>query len=80
VIIEVKYKGKLKHIPKVIRKANSFRINYPKYTNHKIYLAFAALSFEEKDDVERRINKRGIAIVKQEGNAVVIIDDKLKAF
>jgi DNA-binding transcriptional MerR regulator len=79
-IIEVKYKGKLKHISKVIDKADSFRINYPKYVNHQIYLAFAAMSFDEDDYVEEKIKKKGIAVVKQMGDVVVINDKNMTAF
>jgi hypothetical protein len=77
-IIEVKYKGKPEHISEVLKKADSFRVNYPRYVNHQIYLAFAAMSFE--DDVENTCHRIGIAIVKQIGNAVVIVDDKLAVF
>jgi hypothetical protein len=70
----------IKHISKVIKKAQSFRINFPKYVNHKIYLAFAVMSFEEEDNVEQRIRKRGIAVVKQMGGMVVINDSNLKTY
>jgi uncharacterized protein YukE len=77
-IIEVKYKGKSEFIPKVIKKAETFRINYPYFANYKIYLALAAMSFE--DGVEDKCKKEGIAIIKQAGDKVVINDDNLTIY
>jgi hypothetical protein len=77
-IIEVKYKGKLEYISKVLKKAETFRLNYPYYANHQIYLALASMSFE--DEVEDKCIKEGIAVVKQIGDTVVINDKNLTAF
>ena len=43
-IIEVKYRARKDDIPKALKKAKTFRINFPEYRNHKIYLALAALT------------------------------------
>jgi hypothetical protein len=77
-IIEVKYKGRLDDIPQIINKAHSFRVNYPKYRNHQVFLALAALIFNQR--IEDECKKQGIAIVKQVGDTVVIYDENLKAF
>jgi hypothetical protein len=77
-IVEVKYKACLEHIPKVIKKAETFRENYPKYSNHKIYLAMAALSFE--DEVENKCETEGIAVIKQLGEGAVYNYKNLKIF
>jgi hypothetical protein len=77
-IIEVKYKGESENIPTVIKKAQTFRINFPKYANHQIYLALAAMSFDK--GVENKCKQNGIAIVKQVGDAVVIYDENLTAY
>jgi hypothetical protein len=77
-IVEVKYKACIEHIPKVVKKAETFRINYPQYSNHQIYLAIAALSFE--DEVEEKCKSEGIAIIKQVGDAAVFNYDNMKIF
>jgi hypothetical protein len=77
-IVEVKYKGRLEDIPKIIKKAETFRINYPQYKNHQIYLAFATMIFNKR--IEDECIKEGIAIVKQVGDTVVVNDEYLKTF
>jgi hypothetical protein len=77
-IVEVKYKACIEHIPKVIKKAETFRVNYPRYANHQIYLAIAAMSFE--DEVEDKCHNEGIAIIKQVGDAAVFNYNNLKIF
>jgi len=77
-IVEVKYKARLEDIPRIINKANTFRTNYPKYANHRIYLALAAMIFDKP--IEDECIKQGIAIVKQVGETVIIKDENLKVF
>ena len=77
-IIEVKYKGRLDDIPKIISKAQTFRVNYPKYQNHHVYLALATMIFNQR--LEDECKKKGIAIVKQVGDTVVMNEDNLKVY
>ena len=77
-IIEVKFKAQIEHIDKVLKKAETFKILSPHYKDYKIYLGLAAMSF--KEDVEKRCKDEGIAIIKQERDAVIIIDEHLKTF
>ena len=77
-IIEVKYKGRIDDIPDIINKAHTFRVNYPKYQNHRVYLALATMMFNQR--LEDECIKQGIAIVKQVGDKVIIADEHLKAF
>ncbi|MDR2585752.1 MAG: hypothetical protein LBC84_05995, partial [Prevotellaceae bacterium] len=77
-IVEVKYKGRLDNLPQVIKKAQTFRLNFPKYKNHQIYLALAAMVFTQR--VEDECRRQGVAIIKQQGDSVVINDKYLKAF
>jgi len=77
-IVEVKYKARETDIPKVLRKAETFRENFPKYQHHKIYLALASMSFYP--EVEEACISAGIAIIKQVGETVVICDEHLKVF
>jgi hypothetical protein len=77
-IIEVKFKAHENDIPKVLKKAQTFRVNFPEYENHQVYLGLATLSFY--DELENACKDAGIAIIKQVGDTVVIADEHLKVF
>jgi len=77
-IIEVKYKAHDTDIHKVLNKAHTFRINFPKYQNHQCYLGLASMAFYPQ--LEKECIERGIAIIKQVGDVVVIKDEHLKAY
>ena len=77
-IVEVKYKARNDDIEQALKKVVTFRINFPEYNNHKLYLAIAALSIDER--LERECHKQGIAVIKQIGDKVVVYDKNLKAF
>ena len=53
-------------IPKVIKKAETFRILCPDYKDYKIYLGLATLAFYP--ELEQECKKQGIAIIKQVGD------------
>ena len=77
-IIEVKFKAHHDHIAKILKKAETFRENFPYYANHQVYLGFASLSFDK--NIEQECIANGIAIIKQIGDSVVINDEHLKVF
>ena len=77
-IVEVKYRARLEDVSQVIKKANTFRVNFPDYQNHRVYLGFAALISSQR--VEQECIKEGIAVVKQVGDTVIINDKHLKVF
>ena len=77
-LVEVKFKAHEKDLPKVIHKAEMFRKNFPKYQNHKIYLGLASMAFYPK--LEHECLEKGIAIVKQVGDTVVVNDAHLRAY
>ena len=77
-IVEVKYKARREDIAKALKKPATFRINFPEYQNHKIFLAIAALSINET--LENECRKQGIAVIKQEGDKVIVYDENLKEF
>ena len=77
-IVEVKYKAHQNDIPQVIRKAETFRVNFPEYTRHRVYLGLATLAFYP--ELEQECINQGIAVVKQVGNTVVINEANLKVF
>jgi len=58
------------------RIAKTFRVNFPDYANHKIYLGLAIMTFYP--ELERTCIEQGIAVVKQVGDTVVINDTNLK--
>ena len=77
-IVEVKFKAHENDVPKVLKKAHTFRVNFPEYKDHKVYLGLATMAFYK--ELEQECIEQGIAIVKQVGNTVVINDKHLKTF
>ena len=77
-IVEIKYKARKEDIQKIINKLPDFRMLYPQYRSHRIYLGLAAMSFD--NGVENETINNGLAIIKQVGGMVVINDEHLKAF
>ena len=77
-IVEVKFKAHENIIPQILKKSSTFRINFPEYQNHKIFLGLATMVFYP--ELEQECKKQGIAIVKQTGDNVVIYDEHLKAY
>jgi len=77
-IVEVKYKAHENDLPDIIRKAEMFRINFPDYQHHKIYIGLASMAFYPQ--LEQECIKQGVAIIKQSGDNVIINDKHLKAY
>ena len=77
-IIEVKFKAHENDIPAILRKAETFRVNFPDYKNHTIYLGLATMVFYP--ELEQECINQGIAVIKQVGDTVVIFDKHLKTF
>ena len=77
-IIEVKYKAHENDIPKILKKSQTFRVNFPEFANHQIYLGLATMAFYP--ELEQECTKQGIAVIKQVGDTVVINDAHLKVF
>lgn len=77
-IVEVKYRANETDIPNVLKKAKTFRITFPYYAKHKVYLGLASMSFYP--DLEEECIREGIAVIKQVGDKVVIYDEHIKVF
>jgi hypothetical protein len=77
-IVEVKFKAHVNDVPKVLRKAETFKVNFPEYKDHKIYLGLATMAFYP--ELEQECINEGIAVIKQLGDSVVINDKHLKVF
>ena len=77
-IVEVKFKAHQNDVPAILRKAETFRINFPKYQKHQVFLGLATMVFYP--ELEKECINEGIAIVKQVGDTVVIYDQHLKVF
>ena len=77
-IVEVKFKAHENDIPKILRKAETFRVNFPEYKNHQIYLGLATMVFYP--ELEQECINQGIAVIKQVGDTVVINDAHLRIF
>ena len=77
-IVEVKFKVKKDHIESIIKKAATFKVLHPYYKDFNIYLGLASLVFPAH--LEQECIKKGIAIIKQVGDSVIINDAHLKVF
>ena len=77
-IVEVKYKADSADVLQVLRKERTFRANFPEHSKKKLYLAMASMSFHPL--TEKACSDNGIAIMKQVGNTLVVIDENLKVF
>jgi hypothetical protein len=77
-LVEVKFKAHENDIPKVLKKASTFKTNFPKYQNHKVYLGLATMAFYP--ELEKECIRQGIAVIKQVGDTIIINDKHLKAF
>jgi len=79
-IIEVKYHAKPEHIEieKLISRVEVFKILFPEYTNHKIYLGVAAMAF--KRGLAKELHQAGIATIRAVGKKMVVYDKSVKAF
>ena len=77
-IVEVKFKAHKNDIPKILQKSNTFRVNFPEFENHRVYLGLATMAFNP--ELEQDCIDEGIAVIKQVGDTVVINDEHLKVF
>jgi hypothetical protein len=78
-IIEVKQKVKQDHITKLIsKKAENFRILFPDYTDYKLYVGIAGLSFEPK--AEKLATENGLVVLKQKGDVMQVNSENMMAF
>jgi len=77
-IIETKYKANEKHIQHVLKKAGTFRYNFPEYKEHTLYLGLASMAFYK--ELEEECERLGIAVIKQVGDAIVVNHEHLRAY
>jgi ribosomal protein L9 len=78
-IIEVKYKVTKDHINKMVdKKANNFRILFPDYSDYKLYIGIAGLSFEP--NVEKLASDNGLVVLKQKGEIMQVNSSHMRAF
>ena len=78
-IIEVKYKVEKDDITELVNnKIHLFRQYYPRYSNHKIVLGIAGMSFES--GVLQTANKKGVGIIKVVGDKVEYHTENVKHY
>jgi len=79
-LIEVKYNAKPDNISidKLISRVEIFKILYPEYKNHNIYLGVAAMSF--KSGLAKELHRAGIATIRPVGKKIVVYDKEVKVF
>ena len=78
VIIEIKYKARKDDVEQVLKKAETFRKLMPIYKDSAIYLGLAGLHVYQ--NAEKEAIKKGVAVIKQIGKAMVVTDTNLKVF
>ena len=76
--VAIKYRAKREDVEKLMERPSKFKVLYPQYQSHRIYLGLAAMSFDK--GVEEETLKNGIAVIKQDGDMAVISDEQLKVF
>jgi len=78
-LIEAKYKANLKDVKEMVeKKVPNFRLLYPEYAKHKLYLGIGSLVL--KDRVVQEAKKLGIGLMKQHGDAVEYKTDWVRAY
>jgi hypothetical protein len=78
-IIETKYRVHTNDLePLTTKKVENFRVLYPEYANHKLYLGIASMSFN--DAVINEAKKLGLGILKQKGETIECDPDNIKAY
>jgi hypothetical protein len=70
-IIEAKYRVNPDFVEELVtKKLAQFRKYFPTYKNHAVYFGIAGLSFNK--EVIKSAKERGVAIVRQDGQRVVV--------
>jgi len=78
-LIEAKYKANLKDVKEMVeKKVPNFRLLYPEYTKHKLYLGIGSLVL--KDRVIQEAKKFGIGLMMQRGDAVEYKTDWVRVY
>ena len=78
-LIEAKYKANLKDVKEMVeKKVTNFRLLYPEYAKHKLYLGIGSLVL--KDRVVQEAKKLGIGLMMQRGDAVEYKTDWVRAY
>ena len=79
-IIEVKYRAKHDNISieRLISRIEPFKVLFPDYKNHTIYLGVAAMSFHKI--LAKELHEAGIATIHQEGKKMVKYDQEVRKF
>jgi mRNA-degrading endonuclease RelE of RelBE toxin-antitoxin system len=68
-LIEIKYKARKKNLDKMLKqKISNFRLLFPEYAKHKIYLGIGGMSFDK--NVVDEAKKLGIGLLKQVGETI----------
>jgi hypothetical protein len=62
----------------VDKKATNFRTLFPDYTDYKLYMGIAGLSFEP--DSENFAAENGLVVLKQKGDIMQVNSSQMRAF
>jgi hypothetical protein len=68
-LIEIKKKATLQDVENLVkRKLENFRVFFPEYVNHKVYLGLGSMSFDEK--VLAKATELGIGTLRRKGRII----------
>ena len=70
VVIEVKIHLTQDSVCQVVRSLQQFRQAFPRYTNHRLYGAIAAIEIDK--DMDIYAYNQGLFVIKQAGDSVAI--------
>ena len=65
-------------IDRIISRVEVFKILFPNYKHHKIYLGVAAMSFHKS--IVWQLHRAGIATIRPIGKKMVVYDKTVRAF
>jgi len=74
-LIEIKYKTDTNDLRRLLSKLRSFRANFPKYENYKIYLCLASFRFPQ--NVRSRAAEEGVVLLQQRGDVIEVVSENV---
>ncbi|MDR0869616.1 MAG: hypothetical protein LBN39_02375, partial [Planctomycetaceae bacterium] len=78
-VVEVKYRIHPNDLERLInRKVEHFRMLFPRYAKHKLYLGIAGMSFDE--NVTEQAAAAGVAVLERKDKEVESTAANLKAY
>ncbi|MDI9335360.1 MAG: hypothetical protein QM533_13400 [Cytophagales bacterium] len=77
-LIEVKHKAHLSSLDQLEMQIKRYRESFPEHANYKLYGGIAGLSVP--DETVKEAHKRGLFVLKQQGNVFAVDAEAMRAF